>query len=461
MTNPETEEKLRKLASVDRSLAKNNWRFYLSGAGSDRELADDLIDVQLDQKLGMDFREQIFLKPPPAEMCSGSYSIGQVLYPSEDVFGSFGLQQAEWIKHVLITGMTGVGKTNLTFQIIKELCRHGKPFLVFDWKRNYRDLRQLSFSQSIDVFTVASRVRPFHFNPLVPPPGCEAGHWLMKLVDVIKHAYFVGDGVEYLLRDAIDRTYAICGFYDGNDLKTPQFTQVKSIVEKKPLQGRMSLWKASAMRVLESLCFRHGLGGVVNTETEFQHQEFLSSNVILELDALSDIDKVFLIEALILWLYEFRKTEGKRETFKHALIIEEGHHVLSESKERAEGAETIMETCLRQIREFGEAVIVIDQEPTKLSNSIKANTYTKITFNLGNGKDVLEMSNCMSLNKEEAACINLLNVGHGIVSMKGRITTPIYVRFPRVDVRKGSVGEADLITGNSRSGRSSIFTSIR
>ena len=34
-----------------------------------------------------------------------------------------------------------------------------------------------------------------------------------------------------------------------------------------------------------------------------------------------------------------------------------------------------METCLRQSREFGEAVIVVDQEPSKLSDSIKANTY--------------------------------------------------------------------------------------
>ena len=117
-------------------------------------------------------------------------------------------------------------------------------------------------------------------------------------------------------------------------------------------------------------------------------KKFLNSDVVLELDALSDADKVFLTEAVILWLYEFRKTEGKREQFKHALVIEEGHHILSQKKENVEGAETIMETCLRQIREFGEAVIVIDQEPTKLSDSIKANSYCKITFSLGNGKDV-------------------------------------------------------------------------
>ena len=32
----------------------------------------------------------------------------------------------------------------------------------------------------------------------------------------------------------------------------------------------------------------------------------------------------------------------------------------------------------------------MDQEPSKLSDSIKANTYTKITFNLGNGGSNLD-----------------------------------------------------------------------
>ena len=257
---------------------------------------------------------------------------------------------------------------------------------------NYRDLRQLPSLKDTKVFTVARKPAPFYFNPLIPPPQSEPGEWLMKLVDVIKHAYFVGEGVEYLLRDAIDKTYEGCELTQVGYRDAPTFFQVRDFVSNRHLQGRMSLWKASAMRVLESLCFHHGLGPVVNGTKRWPHESILTADVVLELDALSDADKIFLTEAIILWLYEFRRREGKREEFKHALVIEEGHHILSHAKENAEGVETIMETSLRQIREFGEAVIVIDQEPTKLSNSIKSNTYTKITFNLGNGKDVLDIA---------------------------------------------------------------------
>lgn len=444
MTRIDTEEKLRKLAPLGRHRADVGWLFYLAGEGPERQEADELIDVLLFQHVRKDYREQIFLDPPYPPDCYGEYILGTVLYPPSKPFCGFGLRESEWIKHVLITGMTGTGKTNLVFRILQELRRHQKPFMVFDWKRNYRDLRQLPQFSDLFVFTVGREIAPFRFNPLLPPPGAEPGEWLMKLVDVIKHAYFVGEGVEYLLREAIDSVYKHCGMFDGPRTGTPVFYRVKEYVAKRPLAGRMSLWKASAMRVLEALCFRHGLGPVVNTDVEWHHDELLGKGVVLELDALSDSDKVFFTEAMILWLYEFRKRQGKREHFKHALIVEEGHHVLSEMKERAQGTETIMETCLRQIREFGEAVIVLDQEPGKLSNSIKANTFCKITFNLGNGKDVLDMSNCMGLSKEESGYISLLDVGQAIISLKGRVFVPLHVIIPKIQLEKGRISDRSI-----------------
>jgi len=432
----EIEEKLRKLAPLDKRKAEQAWLFYLSGELQERREAEELIDILLFQQASKDYQKNIFLDPPAPSLCQGEYQLGTVIYPPTIPYCSFGLREEEWIKHMLIVGMTGTGKTNLAFHILRGFQKRNKPFMVFDWKQSYRNLSQLPEFKNLQVFTIARDAAPFYFNPLIPPPGTRPGEWLMKLVDVLKHAYFVGAGVEYLLRDAIDWTYEKCGFFDGSRKSVPTFFQVKYYVSKKRLKGRMSLWKASTMRVLESLCFRHGLGPVVNCTGQWAYEKLLNSPVVLELDALSDVDKVFLTEAIILWLYEFRKNEGKREEFKHALLIEEGHHVLSAEKEKNAGIETIMETCLRQIREFGEAVIVIDQEPSKLSNSIKANTYSKISFNLGNGKDVLDISRCMGLNSEEQGYINLLDVGEAIVALKGRVKQPLYVGFPKVEIKK-------------------------
>ena len=96
MTNRNTEEKLRKLAALDPRFADKNWLFYLAGMGEERDEADDLIDVLLFQNAKKDFREQIFLEPPPAEDCVGEYVLGDVLYPPGTVHGSFGLASKKW-----------------------------------------------------------------------------------------------------------------------------------------------------------------------------------------------------------------------------------------------------------------------------------------------------------------------------------------------------------------------------
>ena len=431
------EEKLRKFLPVNPDKADPLWKFFLSGQGTEREEINEIIDILLFQTIQKDFRKKILLDPPPPALCAGEYQLGFVIYPHK-TYAPFGLQEDEWLKHVLITGMTGTGKTNTVFLILREFRRHHKPFLVFDWKKNYRDLLQLPEFQNLRVLTAGRSTVPFRFNPLAPPEGCEPTQWLLQLVDIIRHAYFVGEGVEYLLREAIHYLYSQMDVYHGSR-KYPTFFQIYDFVRKKKLKGRMSLWLASTIRVLASLTFPFSMGSVVNVADNQHLRDLLNQDLILELDALADADKVFLTEALILWIYETRKNEGKRETFKHALVIEEGHHILNEKKEHAAGVETVTETALRQIREFGEAVIVIDQEPSKLSDSIKANTYTKMTFNLGNGKDVADMAHAMMLTEEETPFIDFLSVGSAIIKLKGRFHQPVLIQFPKIDIDKGII----------------------
>lgn len=132
----------------------------------------------------------------------------------------------------------------------------------------------------------------------------------------------------------------------------------------------------------------------------------------------------------MLWIYEYRKNQGETKDLRHMIIIEEAHNILSKAKERRQGGETVMETTLRMIRKFGQGVIVIDQEPSKVSESMKANTNTKITFTLGNGKDIQDISRSMELTKEQTRYLDTLKVGQAMVKIKGRIDKPILVKFP-------------------------------
>lgn len=88
----------------------------------------------------------------------------QNLYP-------FGLREHEMIEHVGIFGRSGAGKTNLGFLLVQQLVRAGKPVLILDFKRNYRDLLALPGFENMAVYTIGRSVAPLSFNPLIPPPG--------------------------------------------------------------------------------------------------------------------------------------------------------------------------------------------------------------------------------------------------------------------------------------------------
>jgi hypothetical protein len=255
-----------------------------------------------------------------------------------------------------------------------------KPFLIFDWKRNYRDL--LTRCSDILVFTAGRDICPFYFNPLIPPEGTSPKTWLKKLIEIIAHTYFLGEGVKYLLQQALDRAYKEFGLYDGKTDVYPTMADVLIWLESLKTKGRQAEWMSSTLRAISTLCFGE-FGKILNVRKPFPMQELLKRNVILELDALTNTDKTFLIEALLLWLHHYRLVEGKREDFKHALIIEEAHHVLLRRKQEAMGEETITDIILREIRELGESVILIDQHPSLISKPALGNTYTTIVAHNG------------------------------------------------------------------------------
>lgn len=427
----EIDELLRKLEPVLGDRTKGLWHWYqMSGETESKEKKEQFLRLLADINARVDYREEIRLPPPSSTLTPGEYHIGTVIYPDKP-FSEFGLTDQDLLRHVLIVGMTGTGKTNLVRHLLIQLANQSKPFLVFDWKQNYRRLKQLQVLRGTRVIRLGDEQCGFHFNPLIPPPGIHPRHWMAMFIDVCKHAYFLGQGVEYFLRKAIDQLYEQFGVYRGSR-KYPTFLELEKVLVREYVKGREMLWMSSAKRAVASLTFKGILRETLNVRQNIGMDQLLKRNVIIEMDNLANLEKTFMVEALMLWLYHYKKSLGKSENLDHVTVIEEAHHVLSARKERAEGEETIIESTLRMIREFGEGVIVVDQEPSKLSESVIANTSTKICFNLGSGKDISEMSRSMNLTLEEMRYIDKLKTGEGIVKLKNRFVEPIKVRVPLV-----------------------------
>ncbi len=397
-------------------------------------LASKYLDETYDKK--------ILLSLPEEEVIGGEYKLGKVVYGDQEYY-PFGLRENEWLRHIGIFGTTGSGKTNCSFILLWNLLKNKKPFLIFDWKRNYRDLLAFDEFRDMKIYTIGREVSPLFFNPLIPPENTNPQSWLKKLIEVLMHSYFLGEGVAFLLQNAIDQAYSDFGVYSESPEEYPTFKDVLSILEKMQVKGRKALWMDSTLRTLGVLCFGE-FSKLLNVRKPYPIGDLLKENVILELDALTNSDKTFFIEALLLWIHHYRLPEKNREVFKHALVIEEAHHILLRKKQEMTGTEAITDIILREIRELGESIILIDQHPSLISMPALGNTYTTICFGLKHKADMFTISESLLLDREQVDFLGQLETGLAITKLQGRYFKPFLVKFPLFPIKKGTVEDKEI-----------------
>lgn len=381
------------------------------------------------------------LIPPSREQAQGQYPIGQVSYSGKSLY-PFGLRENEWIQHMAILGRSGSGKTNIGFSILQTLIEHRKPFLVFDWKRNYRDLLARPEFHDVEVYTIGRNTAPLTFNPLIPPVGTDPKTWLKKLNEVIAHAYCLGNGVLFLLQQAVDAVYDEAGVYENLAARWPTFKDVLAKARSMDTRGREAGWLSSTLRALSSLCFG-GMGELLNSSSNKSIDHVFDGNVILELDGLSQADKTFFVQACLLYLHHKKMAENVRERFDRCILIEEAHHVLSGQRTSLTGSESVMDTTYREIREFGVSLVLLDQMPSKLSGFALANSYATICMSMSNRADINAMTQTLLLDSSKDI-LGTLDVGQAVVKLQGRIQRPFLISIPEFNIKKGRVTDEQI-----------------
>jgi hypothetical protein len=126
------------------------------------------------------------------------------------------------------------------------------------------------------------------------------------------------------------------------------------------------------------------------------------------------------------------------------ILVEEAHHVFLRSKQEMMGGEPITDVILREIRELGEAVVLVDQHPSQMAITALGNTYCTIGMNLKHRADVNTIADACLLDLDQREHLGRLPVGSAIVKLQDRWASPFLVRFPLMEVSKGQVSDGVL-----------------
>jgi len=98
---------------------------------------------------------------------------------------------------------------------------------------------------------------------------------------------------------------------------------------------------------------------------------------------------------------------------------------------------------MREIRELGEAMIIIDQHPSRISISALGNLSTKFALTLSLNQDIYAVSNAMLLDKKQQRYLAMLTLGQ-CICRSDRFTQPVLLSIPDFPIKKGLVTDEDI-----------------
>jgi uncharacterized protein (DUF2249 family) len=387
-------------------------------AALDGDTYEDLLELY-QQKAAQVVRKDVFY---PYEPMDGTFVIG------EDPDGRrIGLTQEQINEHLLLVGMTGSGKTTFFYNLMETAVAHDVPFMVFDFKNDYR---HLAAEQDLLVLNW----RDFKFNPLKPPPGVQPGKWGEILADTFAHATDLLIGSESYFLEKLRSLYRLYETDTGIE-RYPSLFELRDLVNEDQITKASPKFKYKE-RVASRLSMMTGFSGdIFDCSAGYPIEDLLTRNVALELKEPNQYVTNFVVEALLTWIFYYRDAMGQRQELRHFIMFDEAKRVfdVNRSRQPASGYPPI-DDLVGKVREFGEALVVADHEPSKLSDSLKANTYAKLWLTLGSGTDMSEMARTFGIEREAVDFTRTMTKGEALLKLAD--TEPVPIMLPNYQLDK-------------------------
>ena len=381
-------------------------------------------------------------------------------------------------KHAFICGVTGSGKTNTCFSLLRKLSL---PFMVIEpAKGEYR--RLLRDIPDLQVYTLGDEtISPFRLNPFEfsYSPEARDGRLLFH-VDAIKSAFNAAfpmyGPMSYILEEAIISVYRDNGwdlavsdnvylekmtsedrrdrFHDFLPTLRDLFNKVEKIVAQKRYAAEQTMNIEAALKARLSSLLTGSKGVMLDCRRSTPMSELLAGKVVLELKHMGDDEEKCFVMGLVLGrMYAYRDSEGHSGSeLRHILLIEEAHRLLKKvpdfvspevGNSRGKAVETFC-NVISEIRDYGEGIVIVDQIPGKLAPDVVKNTSTKIIHRTLAADDRELLAGSMGLTAEQSRELPLLPVGLTVVHSEGA-DKPFLIKIDRNKEQDGNnVGNDEL-----------------
>jgi hypothetical protein len=422
---------------------------------------------------------------PPEKKESNQIFVGEILDRGAGTGNYYGIPINDIVKHGLVAGVTGCGKTNTCLHILHQLWNGPSkiPFLVIEpAKAEYRSLMNFDGFKELKIFTLGDEITsPFRLNPFEILKGVKLQTHIDNLRAVFNASFVMYAPMPYVLERCIHEIYQDKGwdlttnqnrfFETHNGLPygifptlTDLYEKIDLVVDAMGYEDRLTMDIKAGLKARIGSMRIGGKGSMLDSAQSIPLNVLLDNPTILELQSIGDDEeKAFIIGLLIARLYEYREVESKRSGInaglKHVTLIEEAHRLITRTSTEFDNLESVstkakaVETfcnILSEIRAFGEGVFIAEQIPTKLAQDAIKNTNLKVMHRIVAKDDRDLMGHTMNLNEDQNRFVAIMDRGEAAVFSEG-FSEPFLIRVPYfpssvkiIDTGKSGVLDKDV-----------------
>lgn len=378
-------------------------------------------------------------------LSSTNIQFGQLIDSQNSVIGT---PDTSFTRHTLIVGTPGSGKTTFALNLLLQFHQKHIPFLAIEpTKTEYRAL--LDKIPELQVFTPGnSRIAPYIVNPFIPPKGVRLEQYIPSLMSAFKAAFSMETPLDVIFLKAIRQCYALYGWKNGStcdDSDTQPFGLFEFVLVFKKIVSESSykddtkanIETGGTFRLLNLFDQNKYIYDSINT---ISIDELLTQPTVIELNAIEDDEqKALIIALLLIGVCLYTKNKGSSSgDLKNILMIDEAHvlldsqHGMSSEQNKAQSTTVrSIQKMIAEIRSFGTGIIIADQAPSKVTDSVIADTDIKVAFRLVDQKERNIISNSINLNEQQSLHMARLKKGEAFVYYSD-LETPKLIATPNI-----------------------------
>ena len=282
--------------------------------------------------------------------------------------------------HLGVFGNTRSGKSTSVMSLVGQAINLGVNPIVLTPLKGYEWRTLLSVFPNIRIFTCGrSDISNLVINIWDPPENVQLAKWVDRIVQVWTLWLPNDQVISMHIEDVIYTVYKNCGW----DLKTNRKGRpilLNDLVDAvSEVSGRLDYGDEVSSNVFGALVARvrsilrkPSLVDMLNTKTGITVSELLSHPTIIDMDALSENDKILLMGILTAAVSEYKLANPTKDV-TNLLVLEEAHYLLSRTDFSGEAnsgvrlqAVNAFIQMLRVLGGTGLGVVLIDQSPTTL-----------------------------------------------------------------------------------------------